>query len=1020
VGRRRFFFSKKIKVRSMSPTTIATDNAMSTISPYTTHTDNAMSDEGIPHGNCKNERQGSEASALTTISRRHSPSDLCSEGNAIFPQHKGKTSESTITLRRSSSSTKLTEGEGSQLSSDGSITSSQSDGSEKIKTLHGIFNLRESLCSIQDNFYSTITDEPPRCSTHMNEEGGKKNLNCILEDLEMQLMIRTAAIEEGHLDTPLPPSNSPSHSSSQIALKISPDTRSILAPVPEKTSSLRTVTPEPVAPTQSKPQPLTRTRNRSDADSFHLTPTNRDLSLEDNLSSSVLSTDLSMDEDSLTLETPHEGIVPRLSIGNAPPDVHIELNAELSHIDVRLSRPTIISTDASINLDSLPQDIPHGNDVLCQSMDNILYDLPREVDDELRQVHIISTTTSSGCRTMSSGSSIEDVGHMIRSRMLNGSDFNSNYNSSSETISDTHSLEEGSVIRATPYQRLDDTVMDDLSQISSTDSSYQFVESSLKLLPIQSKPQPLTRIRNRSDADSFHLTPINRDLSLEDTLSSSVLPADLSMDMGSLALEAPHEGIDPRLSIGNAPPDVHIELNADLLHVHVKSQRPAIINLPPQEMPHGNDELRQPMENILYDLPREVDDELCQIRIISRPTSASSGCRTMSSGCRTMSSGCSIEDVGHMIRSRILNGSDFDSNYSSSSETISDTHSLEKGSAIKAIPYQRLDDTVMDNLSQISSTDSSYDFVNLPLELQNDHVAMDLDDDSNSDSEGATASSNDDIAYLEDLCSNTFSKEEEESFTLIHPISPNEEEFDLPSVTLAMLGLFKDDESCNSSVVSSENTGFLEDDQFNDQSEACCSISMHDITTIHEENEDDIAEEEYLSPMEDKVDQNLTPIPLNGDLHLQKMEITSQGTGSTDTLSHTISSITDESYMRGMSFDSSSDRKEGSRPRGFYRKTTGWKDVMNIDSYQDTANDDQSLISFSDSAWSLPACSYDSFSSKLVNYMVDILKDEAERKRSKIKEQIAKIRESADKVNNINEYVSSRLLKGRDEDSTLS
>jgi len=307
-----------------------------------------------------------------------------------------------------------------------------------------------------------------------------------------------------------------------------------------------------------------------------------------------------------------------------------------------------------------------------------------------------------------------------------------------------------------------------------------------------------------------------------------------------------------------------------------------------------------------------------------------------------------------------------------------------------------------------SSTDSGYHFVNLPLELQSDHVAMDIDDESNRDSDVATTSSDDDTR-LKDIYSNPFGVEEEEWFALFRSASPNEEESDLPSDTRSMLGLFKDDESCNLSEGED-----LEDDKFDDQSKAYCSISMHDITTIHEENEDDIAEVVNLPPKEDGVlpiNQNLPAGPLNGDLHLQGISIRSQGTGDTDT----ISSMTDDSYMGRMSFDSSSVPEGGYNPRELYRKITGLKDGQTLDkpSYQKSVNDESSLESFANSAWSVPACSYDSFSSKLVNYMVNILKDEAERRRSKIKERIAKIRGTADKVNHINEYVSSRLIKER-------
>lgn len=464
--------------------------------------------------------------------------------------------------------------------------------------------------------------------------------------------------------------------------------------------------------------------------------------------------------------------------------------------------------------------------------------------------------------------------------------------------------------------------------------------------PIHSTPLAAPTLVH-SDADSFHLTPMNKDLSLEDSAATSALPADLSMDLESL--------------VETVRSDVPLEVKAELRRERGSTDRPTLIPdvhsmdldvVSIKMTPNDEEKLHRSMEDVLCDLPHEIEDEHHPRHVISRPVTASSG------GCTTRSGSSSEgENMGQMIRSRMLDGSDFDSNCDSYSESISEAYSVEKGRVgmKPSTPYSRLDSGAM---SQASS-DSSYHFVNLPLELQKNDggVAMDVD------SEVATASSADDIVYLEELYSDIFGEAE----VVKHVI---DEEASDASGALSMLGLFKDVESCHSSVVSFDSTDFLEDEQsFEDgRSKAHCSISMHDITTIHEEDEDDIADEdERVLP----VDTNAAFMPLNGELHLQRLQLVSQGTSGTGTFS----SVTDDSYMRGMSFDSSTIPES--------------------------------------------VCSYDSFSSESVKYMVDILKEEAERRRSKIQERIAKIRESTEKVSHTTAY-AARLMKGGDEDSTLT
>jgi len=532
-------------------------------------------------------------------------------------------------------------------------------------------------------------------------------------------------------------------------------------------------------------------------------------------------------------------------------------------------------------------------------------------------------------------------------------------------------------------------------------------------IPTKSNPQPFER--THSNAGSFHLIPMNTDLSLEDEFSASVLPTDLSMDLESLALEMQQEDIGSSQSLKNALHDVRIEIETEDPQIHMNSSKSIVIPTDlsidleslPQEVPYKDDEIRRSMENILCDLPHEIDDKSHRVQINSRSSISSSECHIMSSGSS------SENDMGHMIRSRMLDGSDFDSDYDTNSDTISENNESEKGSSgTRSPPYRYLDDTVMKDRSHCTnSTDSSYHFANIPLELQNDHVSMDVDDCSNSNNEIATASSDDTLTHLEELYSD-IGEEEKEGFVLLHPVSSIEEELD---ATISMLESINDDESFNSSVKSFDTKDFLEDELSDGNSKACCSLSTYDITTIHEENEDDIAEEVCISPKEDRgllMNQNLLSMRLNGGLHLRRMELEIQGTMST------LSSVTDDSYMRGSfdSFSSVSERKNS--PRGSYCKITGWKDGMNINTDidmnkresfsneqtwdksndQQSLDDESSLVSFSDSSGFDSACSYDYFSSKSAKYMMDILKEETERQRRRIKERIAMIRESTDKV----------------------
>jgi len=570
----------------------------------------------------------------------------------------------------------------------------------------------------------------------------------------------------------------------------------------------------------------------------------------------------------------------------------------------------------------------------------------------------------------------------------------------------------------------------------------------------QSNPKPTAATRAQSVGVSFHTTPITEDPALEETSSVSVVPADAK----SLALESSQDNNKTNQLVPNIFTSVPHEEDADLIPIHVNPSDPTMVST---EVTSDLDDSLQDMysadDDIRHTFSFEIDTEVCPIYASSRPSTANSGCPTESSGlssedeghvirsrmlnersstvgsgcttvssgsscedeghvirsrmlnersstigsgCPTVSSGSSSEDDGHMIRSRMLDGNDFDSlghmirsrmlngndsDSDTNSDTTSEAHSLEKGSVTKDISYRRLDDNATMEDRSLSSTDSSYHFPDLSQQLQDVRMSTDADEHSNLDSEVATASSDDDVAQLEQLYSDIFEDDEddedEDRLKLLQSASFSEEESDLSTGTLSMLGLFHDGESYESSAVSFDSTKFFKDVPCGDSISKNCSISMHDITTIHEENEDDIAEEDSPSPL--PMDDKIISTPLDGELRMPRREYMRQGTAGTSGTG--ISSVTDDSYMC-MSFDS-----------------------LSMDS----------------------ACSYDSFSSDSVSYMVDVLKEETERKRSKIRERIAKIQESTDKLMCNGEcvtseyvtsdYVASRLMgKGGDEDSILS
>jgi len=422
-----------------------------------------------------------------------------------------------------------------------------------------------------------------------------------------------------------------------------------------------------------------------------------------------------------------------------------------------------------------------------------------------------------------------------------------------------------------------------------------------------------------------------------------------------------------------------------------------------QELLEEDDTLCQYMKNILCDLPHEGTNEFRRV-----PTSRISSSTPSRASCVvTRNAESSSEDVGRIIRSRMLRMLDDGSDCDSNGDCNSETHSSNKGTVPNSTPYQRLDNTVMEDRSP-TSTGSSDHFANLPLELLNDHIAMNIDDDSNRDSDVATVDSDEEILY-----SDNFGREEEDMFALQHAssISSNGEESDPSNSSVA------------SSVTSFDSIEFLEDDQFDDgKSKGCCSISIHDITTIHEENDDDIAEETSVSHEEGAgllVNQNVPPIPPNGESHLRKPSMMGAG-------ARTISTVTDDSYTGSTSFDTSFDSfsslPERASTPGLTCKAPGRNDRINIDlsyhedfangqilgksSHEQAFSDEDSftssLVSFADSA-----ASYDSFSSNSIKLMADMLKEETQRRRSKMSDRAAQIRESSDEVSYATKYVSS-------------
>merc|ERR1712003_594739 len=186
--------------------------------------------------------------------------------------------------------------------------------------------------------------------------------------------------------------------------------------------------------------------------------------------------------------------------------------------------------------------------------------------------------------------------------------------------------------------------------------------------------------------------------------------------------------------------------------------------------------------------------------------------------------------------------------------------------------------------------------------------------------------------------------------------------------------------------------------------------------TIKEEENEDDNEVEICDNVYEALGETSLPMPLDGEIHLRRRALTSpQGSVMTSSFS----SVTDDSYMSFDSFSHSRSTRESLKNRPWTGgKARPWKGqslfIRNASSgSSDLSLENRSLISpFDDDASQFTfessnvsfgdsVCSYDSFSSESVKNMVNTLKQEAERRRSKIHERIALIRAQTDSITDI-------------------
>jgi len=399
--------------------------------------------------------------------------------------------------------------------------------------------------------------------------------------------------------------------------------------------------------------------------------------------------------------------------------------------------------------------------------------------------------------------------------------------------------------------------------------------------------------------------------------------------------------------------------------------------------------------------PEELNEYIPEEDIVARNESEDLEvlfrCRSNSTSATLEPSDSSDEssNVGHLIRTQILEGSVFDTDDDSISESYTDNHT----SQVADNP-QLLNQKYYNESKEISV------IVNLPFEQDGE---SNLNDNLDSGSDEATVSSEElFLMQLEELYSHITNGERDISL----------QTGDLSSVCSSKSGMSRDDSSTqsssHSSVLSFDSAEFLEDDFDETYCESRLS-SLHDITTIAEENEEDMVEEQGE---EEKLEEGRTglQLPLNTEINMRRQFLVSQQ-GSE--MSSSLSTITDGSYtVSSLNTDQSpklwSTKKtvswegglEISDNRALHEEGSGLEEVSNgstnnRSNYRSITNlKDSSQFTIQSSKLSLPnsSNSFETISSESVRYMVDILKQEAERRGSKIRARIARLREDTENL----------------------
>jgi len=384
----------------------------------------------------------------------------------------------------------------------------------------------------------------------------------------------------------------------------------------------------------------------------------------------------------------------------------------------------------------------------------------------------------------------------------------------------------------------------------------------------------------------FNVVPlnINKDLSFEDKLSVSHLPADLSMDAESILAE-----------------------------LHVISEE--------------DGEFRTSMDD-LPDMPHDTND-LGQQNMISRPRTS---LRSSSEGTVRM-----MSDINCELNSE-------------------NTFSI-LGSSTNSMSYQHLDNKVIENKSHSNNAN-----------IDDSNVVKCKDNSSDNRSKGMTASL---YTHVKESYLNNFGGKEEKDPWLSTPNSSYSD--------LSILGLFEDSKSCHSCTVSFDSMDFQEDEQFdhNVKKTTSCTIPIHDIATTYKDN--DIVDNDKIQMGWSETNQECQSFLFNRELEGRILQLSSQGTTDFDNFS----SVTYDSYLS----------ERGNSPRQSGRKNYQDTVNVNINDHEDYVKDvqpilqqplnnepSQFILEASHVTSSESVCSYDSFSSKSLKYMLDILKEEKERR----------------------------------------